>query len=131
MQMHRLPSRTACLCYWIFVCICYGNTLSLYILDLVCTLSLLLALQFSVFGDSGAALLGAQGLPDIGLGAPTDFARIIREIVTVTSLPVLAGMLMHPQILVVCQLIVVHSASYIAGSSKCVVFQNTLLCFRL
>lgn len=39
---------------------------------------------------SGAALTAAQGLPDIGLAPPADFAGLIKEMVTVTSLPILA-----------------------------------------
>lgn len=41
--------------------------------------------------ELGAALTAAQGLPDIGLAPPTDFAGLIKEMVTVTSLPILAG----------------------------------------
>ncbi|KAL8436319.1 hypothetical protein ACSSS7_001870 [Eimeria intestinalis] len=41
----------------------------------------------------GAALTASQGLPDIGLAPLTDFTRVIREIATVTSLPILAEMI--------------------------------------
>ncbi|KAL8428918.1 hypothetical protein Efla_005706 [Eimeria flavescens] len=37
-----------------------------------------------------AALAAAQGLPDIGLAPLTDFTRVIKEMTTVTTLPVLA-----------------------------------------
>lgn len=41
--------------------------------------------------NSGAALTAAQGLPDVGLATAADFARVIKEMVTVASLPILAG----------------------------------------